>query len=96
MLLFCIPYITAKSYNVTVLNGIFTAGGEMRFDMVGNIAAMWCFTIPLGFLAAFRWNWPVLAVFCLINLDEIIKIPLVLWYYKKYKWLKDLTRDAAD
>lgn len=94
MLLFGIPYIIAKSFNVTVLNGIFTAGGEMQFDMYGNIGAMWCFTIPLGFLAAFLWEWPVLAVFCLINLDEIIKIPVVVWYYKKYKWLKNLTRSA--
>lgn len=96
MLLFGIPYIIAKSFNVTVLNGIFTAGGEMQFDMYGNIGAMWCFTIPLGFLAAFLWQWPVLAVFCLINLDEIIKIPVVIWYYKKYKWLKNLTRSTEE
>lgn len=95
MLIFGIPYMVAKSYNVTVLNGILAAGGEMKFDMYGNIGAMWCFTIPLGFMAAFWWKLPVLAVFCIINLDEIVKIPAVYWYYKKYKWVKDLTRENS-
>ena len=66
----------------------------MKFDMQGNLIAMWCFTIPLGFLAAFQWKLPVLAVYCILNLDEIIKVPAVFLHYRRYIWLRDLTQKA--
>ena len=53
MLLFCGLNLMAQSVNTTVLDGIFCAGGDAKFDMQGNIGAMWCFSVPLGFLAAF-------------------------------------------
>lgn len=95
MLLFSAVYIVAKAANGTVLNGIFCAGGDAKFDMLGNVGAMWLFTVPFGFLAAFVLKWNVLAVYCIINLDEIIKLPAVFLHYKKYVWLKDLTREQA-
>ena len=94
MLLFNAVYVIGKSINCTVLNGVFAAGGDMKFDMQGNLAAMWCFTIPLGFLAAFQWKLPVLAVYCILNLDEIIKVPAVFLHYRRYIWLRDLTQKA--
>lgn len=95
MLLFSAVYIVAKAANGTVLNGIFCAGGDAKFDMLGNVGAMWLFTVPFGFLAAFGLKWSVLAVYCVINLDEIVKLPAVFLHYKKYVWLKDLTREQA-
>ena len=49
MLLFCGLNLMAQSVNTTVLDGIFCAGGDAKFDMQGNIGAMWCFSVPLGF-----------------------------------------------
>lgn len=95
MLLFSAVYIVAKAANGTVLNGIFCAGGDAKFDMLGNVGAMWLFTVPFGFLAAFGLKWSVLAVYCIINLDEIVKLPAVFLHYRKYIWLKDLTREQA-
>ena len=31
-----------------------------------------------------------------MNLDEIVKIPAVYLRYKKYIWLRDLTREKAE
>ena len=50
--------------------------------------------MPLGLLAAFVWKWPVLAVYVLINMDEIVKLPAVRVHYRKYKWVRDLTREG--
>ena len=52
---------------------------------------MWCITVPLGLLTAFKLKLPVLAVYFIVNLDEIVKLPAVYRHYKKYKWVKDLT-----
>jgi len=93
MLIFCGFNIMAQSMDTTVLDGIFCAGGDSKFDMIGNIFAMWCFSVPVGFLAAFVFKLPPLAVYCIVNLDEIVKLPAVLLHYKKYVWLKNITRN---
>lgn len=93
MLLFCGCNIMAQSVNTTVLDGIFCAGGDSKFDMVGNVGAMWCFSVPLGFLSAFAFGFPVMAVYCIVNLDEIVKIPAVYLHYKKYIWVRNITRE---
>lgn len=82
MLLFCGLNLMAQSVNTTVLDGIFCAGGDAKFDMQGNIGAMWCFSVPLGFLAAFWLKLPVMVVYCIVNLDEIVKLPAVYHHYK--------------
>jgi len=92
MLLFCGVNLMFQSVNHTVLDGVFCAGGDSAFDMYGNIGAMWCFSLPLSCLAAFVWKLSPVAVYCIMNLDEIVKIPAVYLRYKKYIWLRDLTR----
>lgn len=92
MLLFCGVNMAFQAVNHVVLDGIFCAGGDSRFDMVGNIGAMWCFSVPMGFLAAFVLKLPVLAVYCIVNMDEIVKIPAVYLHYKKYIWVRNITR----
>lgn len=87
--------ITAQSINHVVLDGIFGAGGDAKFDMDTNIVFMWCICLPLGFLAAFVLKLPVPVVFVIVNLDEIIKLPVVLRHYRKYIWLRNITRDFA-
>ena len=39
------------------------------------------------------WKLSPVAVYCIMNLDEIVKIPAVYLRYKKYIWLRDLTRN---
>lgn len=85
--------IAAQSVNHVVLDGIFGAGGDAKFDMNTNIVFMWCICVPLGFLAAFVWKLPVSVVFCIVNMDEIIKLPAVFRHYRKYIWLRNITRD---
>ena len=93
MLIFCGINIMAQSVNTTVLDGIFCAGGDSKFDMIGTVFAMWCFSVPFGFLAAFALKLPVLAVYCIVNMDEIVKLPAVYLRYKKYIWVKNITRE---
>ena len=87
--------IAAQSVNHVVLDGIFGAGGDARFDMNTNIIFMWCICVPLSLMAAFWWNLPAPVVFCLCNMDEIIKLPVVFRHYRKYIWLRNITRETA-
>ena len=71
------------------------AGGDTLFDVYSLAACMWGLAIPLAALGAFVLHWPVLAVYACTCLDEVGKIPWVLHHFRKYKWVKDLTRENA-
>ena len=91
MLYMCSYYMIGKSVNGTTIAGIFCAGGDSKFGFLCDTITMWCITVPLGMIAAFVLKLPVLAVYFIVNLDEIVKLPAVYRHYKKYKWVKDLT-----
>ncbi len=94
MLVICSCYMVGKAVNGTTIGGIFCAGGDSRFGFLCDAVTMWCITVPLGFLAAFVLRLPVVFVYIIVNLDEIIKLPAVYRHYKKYKWVKDLTANG--
>lgn len=92
MLVMCSYYMIGKSISCTTIAGIFCAGGDSRFGLICDMVNMWLVIVPLGLIAAFVWKLPVLAVYFILNLDEMTKIPMEYIHYKKYLWVKDLTR----
>ena len=92
MLIICSIYMIAKSLNITLINGIFYVGGDTKFDAYSLGVTMWGIIIPLGLLGTFVLNWPVLLIYFILSMDEIIKVPWVLHHYKKYRWLNNLTK----
>ncbi|MDD3279793.1 MAG: MATE family efflux transporter [Lachnospiraceae bacterium] len=92
MLVMCSYYLIAKSVNSTTIAGIFCAGGDSKFGFFCDTVTMWCIVVPLGMIMAFVLKLPVLVIYFILNLDEIIKLPAVYQHYKKYKWVRDLTQ----
>ena len=88
--------LAAQSVNHVVLDGIFGAGGDAKFDMNTNIIFMWCICVPLSLIAAFWWKLSAPVVFCLCSMDEIIKLPAVFLHYRKYIWLRNITRETQE
>lgn len=95
MLMMCSYYILGRSINSTLIGGIFSAGGDTKFGFICDTITMWAFIVPVGFLSAFVLNCPVMVVYFLLNLDEIIKIPVVIIHYRKYKWVKNIINEEA-
>lgn len=91
MLLISSYYIAGKSVNCMTIGGIFAAGGDSKFGMLCDSVTLWCIIVPLGCICAFILKLPVMDVYFVLNLDEIIKLPVVYKHYKKYKWIKNLT-----
>ncbi|HIT05415.1 MAG TPA: hypothetical protein IAB53_02055 [Candidatus Scybalocola faecipullorum] len=74
MLVMCTYYMVGKYINRTTISGIFCAGGDSKFGFLCDTVTLWCFTVPFGLLAAFVFHWPILAVYFIVNLDEIVKL----------------------
>lgn len=96
MLWMCSYYILGRSINSTTIGGIFAAGGDTKFGFICDTITMWVFIVPAGFLAAFYFNLPVLVVYFILNLDEMIKLPVVFIHYRKYKWVRNIVGDKPD
>ncbi|MCM1133598.1 MAG: MATE family efflux transporter [Ruminococcus flavefaciens] len=92
MLAVCSYYVVGKAMNMTIIGGIFPAGGDSRFGFKCDTITMWCVTVPIGLIFAFLLKMPVLAVYIAINIDEIVKLPAVYKHYVKYNWLNNLTQ----
>ena len=85
-------YMIGRCINTVVINGVFAAGGDTWFDVYSLAVFMWGMAIPLAALGAFVFHWPVVVVYIFTCADEIGKLPWVYAHYKKYKWVRDLTR----
>lgn len=92
MVVVCAVNLVGMSHNSATISGIFTAGGDTKFGFLCDSVTLWAVVVPLGLLAAFVLEWPVVAVYAIISMDEIVKLPVVWHHYKKYKWVRDLTQ----
>ena len=87
----CTYYMIGKSVNATVIAGVFCAGGDTKFGLKCDAVTMWVILIPIGMITAFVLKLPIMVVYFIISMDEIIKLPAVYRHYKKYNWVRNLT-----
>ena len=92
MIVVCAGNIVGMSHNSTTICGLFAAGGDTKFGFICDAITLWCVVVPLGFFTAFVLEWPVVAVYAVICMDELVKMPAVWRHYRKYLWVKDLTQ----
>ena len=96
MMIIMAVYMIGRCVNTVTINGVLDGGGDTVFDMYSLAVSMWGIAIPLALLGAFVFNWPVLVVYACTCLDEVGKIPWVMYRFRKYKWVKDLTRSREE
>lgn len=94
MLLINTYYVMGAAVNTTLIAGVFRAGGDSRFGFICDTIDMWCYSVPLGFIAAFVFRLPVMWVYFLLCTDEFVKWPWVIGHYRSGKWLNNITREG--
>ncbi|OMD39415.1 MATE family efflux transporter [Paenibacillus borealis] len=96
MLYICIYYCIAKSMNATTIAGLFVAGGDSKFGFWCDTIVMWGIILPLSYISAFVWHLPPIALYAVFSLDEVVKMPAALIRYRRFKWLKNITRNFTE
>ncbi len=89
-------FVIGQAFNATVICGVLRSGGDIKFGLYIDVLTMWCCSILIGAVAAFVFHARVEAVYVILMSDEIIKIPICIWRYRKYKWLNDVTREKQE
>lgn len=85
-------FVIGQAINTVLIVGVFRAGGDTKFGLFLDMTFMWGISILLGFIAAFVIKFPVIVVYMILLSDEILKIPVSLYRYRSYKWLKNVTK----
>lgn len=80
-----------KVYNMTVSMGVLRAGGDNKFCLYIDTVGMWIVSIPLTFMAALYFQWPLFWVVVTAYSEEICKIVMFSFRMRQKIWLKNLT-----
>ncbi|MDO4690592.1 MAG: MATE family efflux transporter [Fusobacterium sp.] len=86
-------YILFQGLNVTLIVGVFRAGGDTKYALYLDAISLWGWSIIISAIAAFYLKLPIKFVYFLIMSDEIVKLPFGLWRFKSKKWINNVTRE---
>ncbi len=87
--------MVGMSYQMPVSFGLIMGGGDGKFTMKMNLISTWAIVTPLSFMAAFWWKWPVWLVVIVVQSDQIFKCLPTFLHFRRYGWIKKLTRPDA-
>lgn len=85
-----------EGINTCLICGCFRGGGDSRYGFIMDTIMMWLVALPLMALAAYVFKFPPIWVYFVMTLDEYEKMPFIFMHYKKYKWMKNITRDKSE
>ncbi len=85
--------VIGSSYEAPCLCGIVSGGGDTKFVLKNDLIFMWGMVLPLSFLSAFVFAWPVPVTFFLLKSDQITKCLVAVFKVNRYKWIKQLTHE---
>lgn len=84
--------VIGSSYEAPALCGIVSGGGDTKFVLINDIIFMWCLVLPMSFLSAFVFKWPIAVTFFILKADQIAKCFVAVVKVNRFGWIKKLTR----
>ena len=76
---------------MTTVVGILRAGGDTRFSLFLDGIIIWIVGVPMAYLGAFVWDFPVHLVYLCVMSEEATKWVLGIRRYLSRKWINNLT-----
>lgn len=79
--------------NICII-GVLRGSGDTRTAFLIDMGCQWLIGLPLGYLSAFVWKWPVLAVYAIMCTDICVKDLLCIRRILKGNYIHNLTEQA--
>lgn len=80
-----------KMFNGTMIVGVLRGGGDTKFSLLLELGAVWLVGVPMAFLGALVFKFPVHIVVALVSMDEVVKTIIGLPRLISKKWVKNVT-----
>ncbi len=88
-------FLPFKSFNATNVVGILRAGGDTKYCLVMDVAALWAIGVPLAYFGGLKFGFPIYAVFALALSEELLKFFVGVKRVISKKWIRNLVEDFA-
>lgn len=82
-----------KSFNGTMIVGVLRGGGDTKFSMILEMGSVWLVGVPLAFLGALLFKYPVYYVYLMVSMEEVVKAIIGLFRIKSKKWVTNVIND---
>lgn len=80
--------VVGTAYQNATHTGIVRSGGDTSFVFKVDTIFMWCLVLPMSFLSAYVFKWPILVTFIFLKCDQILKCFIAFWKVNFGNWLK--------
>jgi putative MATE family efflux protein len=84
-------FLWVRVNNMTTVVGILRAGGDTRFSLFLDGMIIWIVGVPMAYLGAFVFDFPVYFVYLCAMSEEATKWVLGIKRYFSRKWINNLT-----
>lgn len=84
-------YLVVKFVNVIHIVGTLRSGGDTVFSLLAEIGPLWLVGVPLAFILSIYSGLPLYIIVAIVNVEEIVKVVILLWRFFSFKWVNNLT-----
>lgn len=81
-----------KSINCTTIVGVLRGGGDTKFALYIDVAALWLISVPFAYFGGLVFGLPVYLVYLLACSEEIIKLIFGLKRVFSNKWIHNVVK----
>jgi len=93
LLIVLAAFFSIKSFNGTMIVGVLRGGGDTKFSMILEMCSVWLVGVPLAFLGALVFKFPVHYVFLIVHMEEIVKAFIGILRIISKKWMTNVIND---
>lgn len=93
LLIILAALLAIKSLNNTIIVGVLRGGGDTKFSMILEIGSVWVVGVPLAFLGALVFKFPVYYVFLMVHMEEVVKSAIGIFRVISKKWVTNVIND---
>lgn len=86
-------FFSLKAMNSTLIVGVLRGGGDTKFSMKLEMAAVWFVGVPFAFIGSVFLNLPVYWVVALVYMEEVVKTIVGIPRIVSRKWVKNVIQD---
>ena len=86
-------FLGLSLYNGIQVTGVLRGGGDTRFAMLAESGCVWLVAVPLAFISATVWHFPIFLAVLVVRSEEVAKCLLLTKRYLSKKWMNVMIRD---
>lgn len=86
-------FFVIKALNSTLIVGVLRGGGDTKYSMKLEMAAVWFIGVPLAFIGSILLRLPVHLVVALVYMEELVKTLIGIPRIMSKKWVKNVIQD---